>query len=263
MNLSGTVCVVTGASSGIGRQVALDLAALGAAVCVVARRQHLLRELLGSLSGEGHSLFTADISDPHQVSKLAAHVEEFHGRCDVLVNNAGFSAGGSFDGTAALEDLHRVMDTNFFGAIHCAAELLPLLKSSAPSHIVNVTSIAGRLPSPGASTYCASKFALAGWTESARFDLERKGIFLSTVEPGPIPTEGFPQKGLTGHPWLRRLVGTPGDVSAAVVDVIENKKAQRVVPRPYYLLQFLKLTSPRLYRFLARRIMNVRRSSGR
>ena len=262
LRLDGMVCVVTGASSGIGRTLASHLAELGATLCVVARRENLLEELVSSLPGQGHSLFSADVSDRDQVQRLAAHVERDHGRCDVLVNNAGFSAGGSFEGVSSLEDLHAVMDTNFFGAISCAAELLPLLERSAPAHIVNITSVAGRLSSPGASNYCASKFALVGWTESARFDLESRGVYLSSVEPGPIPTEGFPQKGLTRNRIFRRAVGTPEDVARAVVDVIEHRKPQRVVPRPYYLLQFPKLIWPRLYRFLARRIMNSRRSAG-
>ncbi|MGI8774410.1 MAG: SDR family NAD(P)-dependent oxidoreductase [Actinomycetota bacterium] len=255
VDLNGKVCIVTGASSGIGRRTAQDLARRGAVVCAVARREDLLVELVESLSGGDHSFFAADVSDPTRVRALARHVEEIHGRCDVLINNAGFSAGGAFRGTDSLEDLHRVIDTNLFGAIHCSAELLPLLVRAAPSHIVNVTSVAGRLSIPGASAYCASKFALVGWTESARYDLESKGVYLSSVEPGPIPTEGFPQSGLVGHPLLRMALGSPGDVSRAIIGSIEHRKPQRVVPRPYYLLQFVRLLAPRLYRSLTRRIL--------
>jgi uncharacterized protein len=261
-SFSGKVCVITGASSGIGRAVAEDLARRGAIVCAVARREHLLRELLEVLPGEEHSYFVADVSDQDAVRGLARHVEQTHGRCDVLVNNAGFSAGGAFEGERSLDDLRSVMETNFFGAVHCSAALLPLLERAAPSHIVNVASIAGRLPVPGAPSYCASKFALVGWTESARFGLERKGVYLSSVEPGPIPTEGFPQRGLVGKPLLRRLLGTSEDVSAAIVDSIVNRKPQRVVPRAYYLLQIPKLLSPRGYRFAARRILGGRLSGG-
>lgn len=254
MDLSGKVCVVTGASSGIGRRTAKDLAGRGAVVCAVARREELLDELVDSLPGAAHSYFTADVSDPARVRALARHVEETHGRCDVLINNAGFSAGGVFRGTVSLEDLHREIDTNLFGAIHCSAELLPLLERAAPAHIVNVTSVAGRLGIPGNSGYCASKFALVGWTESARYDLESRGVYLSSVEPGPIPTEGFPQSGLVAHPLLRMALGSPADVSRAIIDAIEHRKPQRVVPRSYYLLQFVRLLAPRLFRSLTRRI---------
>lgn len=258
VDLGGKVCVITGASSGIGRRTAQDLARRGAVVCAVARRERLLAELVESLPGDAHSYFAADVSDPARVRALARHVEERHGRCDVLINNAGFSSGGIFRGADSLADLHRVIDTNLFGAIHCSAELLPLLERAAPSHIVNVTSMAGRLSIPGASAYCASKFALVGWTESARYDLESKGVYLSSVEPGPIPTEGFPQTGLVRHPLLSRALGSPADVSRAIIGSIEHRRPQRVVPRPYYLLQFLRLSAPRLFRVLVRRVVGRR-----
>ncbi len=249
MTWTKKICVVTGASSGIGKRTATDLAAAGATVCCTARREEPLRELVRSLPGEGHSFFTADVTDRSEMRALAAHVSSTYGRCDVLVNNAGFSRGREFLGLGSLDDIDAVMATNFFGAVNCTAHLLELLERSAPSNIVNVASVAGRFAFGNASAYCASKFALVGWSEAIRFDLASKGISVSLVEPGPVPTEGFAQEALVGHPLLKHALGSTEEVSAAIRDVVEGDKPQRVTPRWYYLFQIPKVVVPGLFRF--------------
>jgi len=262
VSFSQKVTVVTGASSGIGRRTALDLAAEGASVCAVARREDRLRELLGELRGPGeHTIFVADVADRARVAGLARHVEETYGRCDVLVNNAGMSRGRVFSGEESVADVEAVMATNFFGTVYCTAALLPLLERSAPAHVVNVASVAGRLSFGTSSAYCASKFATVGWSEGIRFDLEASGVYVSLVEPGPIPTEGFSQKALVDHPVLKHVLGTEGDVSRAIRDAIEGRKMERVVPRWYYLLQIPRILVPPLYRRAARRFSSARAGS--
>lgn len=249
------VCVVTGASSGIGRRVARDMAGEGARVCAVARRKDRLDALVGELGPDRHSFVAADVSDRDAVHTVREHVEATYGRCDVLVNNAGVGGEEAFDGLGALSDLERVMATNFFGAAYCTAELFDLLVSSAPSHVVNVASMAGRLTWGGASAYCASKFALVGWSEALYFELAGKGIHVGVVEPGPVPTEGFPQRELEKDRLLKYVTASDADVSAAVRRVVEQGKMERVVPRWYYLLQVPRLLAPPAYRFANRKIM--------
>ena len=255
MDIRGKVCVVTGASSGIGRRTARDLARDGAVVCLVARRAEKLAEVLDELDGEGHTFFVCDVSDRAQVAKLSEHVRATYGRLEVLINNAGFSRGRDFRGRDSVEDVEMMMATNFLGAVYCAAEFLDLLEASAPSQIVNVASIAGRLAFGNASGYCASKFALVGWTEGAAFDLEPRGVLLSLVEPGPIPTEGFGQEALVDHPILRYSLGSAADVSDAIRDVIKNDKRERIVPRGYWLAQFPRLVFPWAYRAAVRKMV--------
>ncbi|MFN2593837.1 MAG: SDR family NAD(P)-dependent oxidoreductase [Actinomycetota bacterium] len=247
MNVAGKVCVLTGASSGIGRQTALDLAQAGATLCVAARREPELQSLVDEIggTGAGHSYVVCDVSDRAQVRAVADHVESTYGRCDALINNAGFSTGDRpFSGDDDIEDLHATMATNFFGTAYCTAALLPLLERSAPSHVVNVASVAGRLALASSSAYCASKFAVVGWSESLHFDLAPKGITVSLIEPGPIPTEGFPQTALLGSSLLRFAVGSTADVSKAIRNAIEHNRMQRVVPRWYYALQIPRLVAP-------------------
>ncbi len=260
MRLARKVCVVTGASSGIGKRIASDLAASGAFVCAVARRAERLEDLLASVGGEsaGHSIFSADVTDREQVAALVKHVDATHGRIDVLVNNAGISLGREFLGTDSIEDLEKVMNTNFYGAVYCTAAFLPLLESSRPSTVINVASVAGRFAFGNASSYCASKFALVGWSEAVHYDLEPKGIHVGVVEPGPIPTEGFPQKDLVRHPFLRYALGTDEDVSKAVQSSIRGRRIERVVPRWYYLLQLPRIIFPPLYRAGIRKFASPR-----
>ncbi|MDQ3766921.1 MAG: SDR family NAD(P)-dependent oxidoreductase [Actinomycetota bacterium] len=251
MEFLSKICVVTGASSGIGRRTALDLGAAGARVCIAARRRERLTALVDAMGGvaKGHSWVVADVSNRDDVRTLAAHVENRYGRCDILINNAGFANERPFDGPGAVGDLELVMGTNFWGTVSCTAEFLPLLTRSAPSHVVNVASVAGRLALPGASSYCASKFAVVGWSEAVRPELARRGVHLSLVEPGFVPTEGFPQRGLTGHRFLRHTLASDADVSRAIREVIAKDKDERVVPRWYRLFELPRVLIPPLHRW--------------
>jgi uncharacterized protein len=126
--------------------------------------------------------------------------------------------------------------------------------SSAPSHVVNVTSVAGRLATLSPA-YSASKFALVGFSEALHPQMAERGVFVSSVEPGIIPTEGFPATAIESNRWLRKTMGTTEQVSAAIFDAIDGRKMQRMVPRWYYLLQIPRLLVPPLYRFAQRKLV--------
>jgi NAD(P)-dependent dehydrogenase (short-subunit alcohol dehydrogenase family) len=257
MSFSGRVCLVTGASSGIGRRTALDLAQGGARVCVAARREDRLRSLVEDMGGEarGHSYVVTDVSVKKDVAGLAKAIEARYGRLDVLINNAGFSRERPSHQKGFVADLEKIMKTNFYGVVYCTNELLPLLLKSAPSSVVNVASFAGRLALGATPAYSASKFAVVGLSEALHFQLAEKGISVSVVEPGLIPTEGFPQAALVDDPVLKYALGTEEDVSRAIRDAVERRKMERVVPRWYYLLQLPRLLAPPLYRLVQRRMV--------
>ena len=258
MDWSRTVWVITGASSGIGRRTALDVAAAGATVCVAARRRERLESLVTEMDGSGHSLHVTDVADRASVKALAAHVGEKHGRVDVLVNNAGVIGPTGFRGADAIAGVEALMATNFFGAVYCTGEFMELLQRSAPASVVNVTSVAGRIAAPGKPAYTASKFALVGWSESLGQTIRRKGIYVSSVEPGFVPTEGFPQSGMVEDPMMKRILGTDAMVSAAIQDAVKHRKPQRVVPRPYYLAQIPQIAVPRLWRMAIAKMLGTR-----
>jgi short-subunit dehydrogenase len=125
---------------------------------------------------------------------------------------------------------------------------LPLLRASAPSSIVNVSSTAGRVARAGSGTYSASKFALIGWSEALHYEEGPHGVHVGVVNPGFISTEGFPQSELTRSVKTRWMVSSADKVADAIVDAGPGGKAERYVPRPYGLVPVLRATMPWLVR---------------
>ena len=201
-----TVAVVTGASSGIGEATARLLAREhGAELVLVARREDRLRALAAEL---GASYCACDLTEDDAPGRVRAHVEERHDRLDLLVNNAGAAWRSTFaDG--GWENVKRHMEVNFDAVVRLTEALLPLLRRSAPSALVNVSSTAGRVARPGSGAYSAGKFALAGWSDALPARRRANGVHVGLVLPGFITTEGFPQAELDDNPLTRRLVSTP------------------------------------------------------
>src|SRR4051794_14929191 len=159
------VGVITGASSGIGKATARRLAREpGAKLVLVARREDRLRELAEKLPCDA-TWVAADLTDDDAPARVRAHVEEKHGRLTLLVNNAGASWRAKF-GEGGYENVRRHMEVNFDAVLRLTEALLPLLRASAPSAIVNVASTAGRVARGGTGAYSASKIALAGLADS-------------------------------------------------------------------------------------------------
>ena len=175
------------------------------------------------------------------------HVEEAHGRLTLLVNNAGGAWRAKFaDG--GYENVRRHMEVNFDAVVRLTEALLPLLRASAPTAVVNVASTAGRVARGGSGAYSASKFALAGWSDALYAEERPNGMHVGLVLPGFISTEGFPQAELTGKALTRRLVSTPEVGAEAIVDAGLGRKPERYVPRPYAVAAALRMVAPRLVR---------------
>jgi short-subunit dehydrogenase len=241
------VALVTGASSGIGEATARRLARVpNAALVLVARREDRLRTLTASL-GERASFLALDLLDDDAPARINAHLAERHGRLDLLVNNAGAAWRANFaDG--GYENVKRTMAINFDAQIRLTEELIPLLRASAPSAIVNVASTAGRVARAGSGAYSASKFALAGWSDSLWAEERPHGIHVGLVLPGFISTEGFPQAELTARPLTRWIVSTPEKAAEAIYQAGVGKSPERYVPRPYALAAALRVIAPGLVR---------------
>jgi short-subunit dehydrogenase len=242
-----TVAVVTGASSGLGEATARLLAREhGAALVLVARREDRLRALASELGGNV-SCCPVDLTEDDAPARVRAHVEEHHERLDLLVNNAGAAWRATFaDG--GWENVRRHMEINFDAVLRLTEALLPLLRRSAPSAIVNVSSTAGRVARPGSGAYSASKFALAGWSDALAGEEAPNGVHVGLVLPGFVTTEGFPHSELTDSPLTRRLVSTPERGAQAIVDAGLGRKAERYVPRPYALVAVARVLMPRVVR---------------
>jgi short-subunit dehydrogenase len=242
------IAVVTGASSGIGEATARRLAREPhARLVLVARREERLKALAGEL-GRGVAHIAADLTEPDAPDRIREHLErEYDGRLDLLVNNAGASWPGPF-GETGWETVRRTMELNFDAVVRLTEALLPLLRASAPSSVVNVSSTAGRVARGGSGAYSASKFALAGWSDALHIEEGPHGVHVGLVLPGFIATEGFPQTQLTRRAATRWLVGRPEAAAEAIVDAGPGGRAERYVPRPYWLAAALRMLAPRLVR---------------
>ena len=187
--LGGAVAVVSGASSGMGRRFALDMAARGATVVGVARRAELLETLGEELRRRTRESGTAtcDVSDTKAFADLLRDVEKERGRIDVLVNNAAI-APPFRDSDPDLDDYHVVMDTNYFAAVAGTLTVLPGMLARGRGVVVNVSSDSGRAPGPHDAAYGASKAALSAFTEALSFDTEGTGVHLHVLYPGWVPT---------------------------------------------------------------------------
>src|SRR5271163_2671264 len=243
-----TVMLITGASSGIGEATARRLAREpNASLVLVARREERLRSLALALGERRVSFLSADLLDDDAPARIREHVLERHGRLDLLVNNAGASWRARFaDG--GYENVQRTMAINFDAVVRLTEALLPLLRSCAPSAIVNVSSTAGRVARAGAGAYSASKFALAGWSDALWAEEREHGVHVGLVLPGFISTEGFPQSELTAKPLTRRLVSTPEKAAEAIYEAGIGRRPERYVPRAYGLAAVLRVVAPGLVR---------------
>ena len=242
------VMLVTGASSGIGEATARRLAREpGASLVLLARREERLRALAASLDEQRVSFIALDLLDDDAPARVREHLEERHGRLDLLVNNAGAAWRAGFaDG--GHENVRRTMAINFDAQLRLTEALLPLLRSSAPSAIVNVASTAARLSRAGTGAYSASKAALAGWSDALWAEERPNGVHVGLVLPGFISTEGFPQSELTAHPLTRWIVSTPELAAEAIYDAGFGRRPERYVPRAYALAAALRIITPGLTR---------------
>jgi short-subunit dehydrogenase len=240
------IALVTGASSGIGEATARRLAReRDAKLVLVARREDRLNELATELGGA--TVIAADLTDPGAPAAIRDRVQAEHGRLDLLVNNAGAAWGAPF-AEGGWENVRKTMELNFDAVVRLTEALLPLLRSSAPSAIVNVASTAGRVARSNTAAYSASKFAVAGWTDSLHLEEKAGGVHVGLVLPGFVATEGFPQRQLVGRRLTRWLVAEPETVAEAIVDAGLRGKAERYTPRPYYFAALLRVGAPRLVR---------------
>lgn len=243
----GTIALVTGASSGIGEATARRLAREpGAELILVARREERLRALAESLPCKATWL-AADLTGDDAPQRVRDHVAKRHGRLTLLVNNAGAAWRGSF-AEVGHANVRRHMELNFDAAVRLTEALLPLLRDSAPSAIVNVASTAGRVSRARTGSYSASKFALIGWSDSLHHEERPHGVHVGLVLPGFIATEGFPATELRERALTRWLVSKPERVAEAIVDAGLRGKAERYVPRLYALPAILRILAPSLVR---------------
>jgi uncharacterized protein len=253
------IALVTGASSGIGEATARRLAREpGVSLVLVARREARLRALADELGGA--TVIALDLTGVDAPARVAEIVAGEHGALHLLVNNAGARWAGRFgDDDTGWENVRRHMEVNFDAPVRLTEALLPLMRRTAASagagaaagevppaavSIVNVSSTSARVARANAGAYSASKFALAGWSDALHLEERAHGVHVGQVLPGFIATEGFPQAELVGRAATRWAVSRPEVVAEAILDAGPGGKAERYVPRFYWLAAAARVLLP-------------------
>lgn len=242
----GKVALVTGASSGIGARVALDLADAGTTVVGVARRRPELEAVMGDCRRHSPAsmALVADLTEPGSAEEAVQRTCRELGRLDVVVNNAAVPMRVHVT-RLSTEEVRRAMEVNFMAAVRVTLAALPTMVSAGGGHIVNVSSVAGRIGSPREAAYTASKFALSGFTEAAAADLVGTGVRMHLVFPGPIDTEIWTK--LAEPASYRGRFHPPEAVSAAVMRCVAQGDFERWVPRWMGALPFIRGVAPRFF----------------
>jgi short-subunit dehydrogenase len=242
------VALITGASAGIGEATARRIAREpDAKLVLVARREEKLRALADEIGGA--TVIAIDLTSDGAADKVRDIVEREHGELHLLVNNAGASWRGTFADTG-WANIERHMKLNFEAPVRLTEALLPLIRrtaAAAPARhvaIVNVASTASRVARPSAGAYSAAKFALAGWSDALSAEEAEHGVHVGVVLPGFVKTEGFPATELMAKPQTRWIVSTPERVAEAIMEAGPGGKAERYVPRPYYLAALARILLP-------------------
>jgi short-subunit dehydrogenase len=244
----GRIAVVTGASSGIGHQVALDLAARGATVVGLARREALLADLLPRLkrTSPQSEVFLCDVADVAAFDARLADIETTHGRIDVLVNNAGIDMPTPVgDAPARLAVFADLMATNYLAVVAGTLAVLPGMLHRGAGIVVNVSSDAARAPEPRAGGYAASKAAVSAFTESVAHEIAGRGVHVHVLYPAWVPTAmgtagdgALPPKlvrkteAQVSHLLLQQIGGQGIDINAAWLPKLAVI-ARAVLPRAY------------------------------
>lgn len=263
MGFKNQVVLITGASSGIGQRLAVDLAARGATVVGCGRSRERLQETEQEMKRHSASstVHVCDVSDPQQVKAMVEKVLAQFGRIDILINNAGFGFYKTL-ADSPLESIEAVLRTNFLGAVYSIKEALPFMIARRSGHIVNIASGAGKIGTPSMAAYCASKFAMIGLSESLYHELRPLGIHVSVISPGPVRTKMqllFDQ--LAAGVWTPEfLILKTEEVSRAVIKAIEKKRFETVIPFWLAVVCRVKALCPALFRFVSYHALRLRQA---
>jgi NAD(P)-dependent dehydrogenase (short-subunit alcohol dehydrogenase family) len=242
-SLQGKVCVITGASTGIGRNTAVALARRGAALALASRNAALLSSLEEEIRAEGgdaHS-FTTDVTDRTQIDSLVQKTLSCWGRIDILVSNAGQYIRAPIR-DLSLQDLERSMAVNFYGHVYAVMAVLPHMRSQTSGHIILVSSMDAKKGIPPDAPYVAAKSALSGFGEVLRQELASTGIAVTTLYPGRVDTPMIEDLAV---PSISAKISADR-VASAILRAIDRRPAEVILPNRAYFLYLLNFLSPRL-----------------
>jgi uncharacterized protein len=252
---AGKIVLITGASSGIGRQVAIDFANNGASkIILVSRTERKLIEVQktieriamngsGGVKGMDVIPYVCDVSHRQDVIAMGKNLLQTLGKIDILVNNAGY---GTYRRVSEqeIEEIESIMQTNYFGMVYCTRVFLHSMLSRHTGHIVNVASVAASFGVAGMAAYCASKYAMLGFSESLHHELHGSGVNVTVVSPIGVRTNFFNTSFGDRRPNYTGFLLSPKTVSRAVISAASSARLEIVVPFYIRAVIWMKYTLP-------------------
>ena len=230
MNWHKQVCLITGATGGIGKQIARQLSALGATLILHGRNEVKLRALLNELNNQRHTSVIADLTTEEGRNTIFHTVKQIGG-LTMLINNAGVSGFGMFE-QANIKQVERVINTNLTSTIALTLRLLPVLKQQGQSYLVNVGSVYGSIGYPSQALYCASKFGLKGFTESLFRELSGSGTNVLYFAPRATETSINAGEASALNDALGTAVDSPEWVAGELVKQVEKQQPRKTLGWP-------------------------------
>ena len=245
MNFKDKVVLITGASSGIGKESAIEFAKLGANIVLVARRKEKLEQVADELKKFNVTILTCqcDVSNKDQVKEMSKTVLEEFDSVDILVNNAGFAIYGSVS-DLTIDEIESQMETNYFGMIYCIKNFLPSMLDKKSGHIVNVASVAASFGLPGIASYCASKFAMLGFSEGLKHELKNTGVGITVVSPIMVRTNFFEHPSFEKMPKFSPTSLSSKTVAKAILKAANSPRLEIIVPSVVRGAVWMKNTFP-------------------
>lgn len=224
--------IITGASSGIGRALAIQLAAEGCKLIINARREDRLQELAGEIAAADGSceIVVGDVTEKAVRTRMIVAAQESFGGLDILINNAGIGAMGRFD-EASEDRLRQIFEVNFFAVSEFIRESLPALKAGNEPMIVNLSSVLGHRAVPLKSEYCATKFAIHGLSDAIRAELSGDGVDLLLVSPSTTDSEFFDAAidDPTKRDWKKGGAMSPEVVASRTIRAIKKRRHEIIL----------------------------------
>ena len=247
MNFKGKTVLITGASSGIGNASAVQFAKKGAKLILISRNKEKLNLVSESLKKNKVPTFVyeCDVSDKLQVNETSKIILDQFGSVDILVNNAGFAVYGSVS-NLTIEEIESQMATNYFGMIYFVKNFLPSMLAKKSGHIVNVASVAASFGLPGIAPYCASKFAMLGFSEGLKHELKGTGVGITVVSPIMVRTNFFNHPSFSNMPKYSPTSLSPETVAKAIIRASDSPRLEIIVPGVVRSAVWIKNTFPYL-----------------
>lgn len=258
--LKGKNIVITGASGGIGAEIAKRCAASGANLVLLARSIDKLKQQQGDLQQRHHvkvDVFQLDVSDTDQVQNVFGEIFASVGYIDILVNNAGFGVFREAH-EVTIDEIKGMFNVNVVGLMACTSMVLPKMRERRFGHIINIASQAGKIATPKSSVYSASKHAVLGYTNSLRMELDDYNVLVTSVNPGPIATNFFEiadEEGTYARN-VQKFMLKPEYVAQKVVDSMLTKTREINLPRWMNMGSIVYVLFPRLFERIGKRVLN-------